>query len=73
MSRILLTWELGLNLGHLTRLLPVAQRLEADGHIVLVATRDVQAAARVLGPAGIPFVQAPYLPNGIALAHRPAG
>ena len=73
MSRILLTWELGLNLGHLTRLLPVAQRLKADGHVVLVATRDIQAAATVLGPAGIPFVQAPHLSKGIPLAHRPAG
>jgi UDP:flavonoid glycosyltransferase YjiC (YdhE family) len=73
MSRILLTWELGLNLGHLTRLLPVAQRLKADGHTVLVASRDIQAAATVLGPAGIPFVQAPHLPKGIPLAHRATG
>lgn len=73
MSRILLTWELGLNVGHLTRLLPIAQRLKSEGHRVLVATRDILAAATVLGPAGIPFVQAPHLPQGIALAHRPAG
>jgi UDP:flavonoid glycosyltransferase YjiC (YdhE family) len=73
MSRILLTWELGLNLGHLTRLLPIAQGLKTEGHTVLVATRDIQAAARVLGPAGIAFVQAPHLPNGIPLAHRAAG
>ena len=73
MSRILLTWELGLNLGHLTRLLPVAQQLKADGHTVLVASRDIQAAATVLGPAGILFVQAPHLPNGIPLAHRATG
>jgi UDP:flavonoid glycosyltransferase YjiC (YdhE family) len=73
MSRILLTWELGLNLGHLTRLLPVAEQLKADGHTVLVASRDIQAAATVLGPAGIPFVQAPHLPKGIALAHRATG
>jgi UDP:flavonoid glycosyltransferase YjiC (YdhE family) len=72
-SRILLTWELGLNLGHLTRLLPVAERLKADGHTVLVAARDIQAAATVLGPGGISFVQAPHLPKGIALAHRAAG
>ena len=73
MSRILLTWELGLNLGHLTRLLPVAQQLKADGHMVLVAARDIPAAVRVLTPHGIPFVQSPYLANGIALDHRPAG
>jgi UDP:flavonoid glycosyltransferase YjiC (YdhE family) len=73
MSRILLTWELGLNLGHLTRLLPVAQRLKDAGHVVLLATRDIQGAARIFGPAGIPFVQAPHLPKGFPLAHRAAG
>ncbi len=73
MSRILFTWELGLNLGHLARLLPVAQRLKADGHALLVATRDIKAAATVLAPAGIPFVQAPYLSQGIALKDRASG
>ena len=73
MSRVLLTWELGLNWGHLTRLLPVAQRLRAEGHTVLVASRDVQAAASVLGPNDISFVQAPHLPKGIPLDHRAAG
>jgi UDP:flavonoid glycosyltransferase YjiC (YdhE family) len=71
--RILLTWELGLNFGHLTRLLPVARELKDRGHIVLVATRDVQAAASVLGQSGIPFVQAPHLPKGIPLEHRATG
>ncbi len=73
MSRVLLTWELGMNLGHLTRLLPLAQQLRKDGHVVLIAARDIQAAARVLGPAGIPFVQAPHLPKGMPLPHRPSG
>jgi len=72
-SRILLTWELGLNLGHLTRLLAVAERLQSEGHALLVAARDVQSAATVLGPVGIPFVQAPHLPKGIPLAYRPSG
>lgn len=71
--RVLLTWELGLNLGHLTRLLPVAVRLKAQGHALLVAVRDMQAAATVLGPNGIAFVHAPYLPQGIALNERATG
>src|ERR1700704_2393369 len=70
--RILMAWELGLNLGHLTRLLPVAQRLKEEGHSVLVAARDIQAASKVLGPAGISFVQAPHLPAGTPLSYRPA-
>jgi multidrug efflux pump subunit AcrA (membrane-fusion protein) len=52
-SRILLTWEMGSNLGHLSRLLPLARELKARGHRVLVAARDVALAASVLGPAGI--------------------
>lgn len=65
MSRVLLTWELGLNLTHLSRLLPLAQQLRQDGHAVLVAVREIPAAAAVLGPAGIAFVQAPHLLKGL--------
>jgi len=59
MSRILLAWELGYNLGHLSRLRPLARRLRERGHTVLVAARDLTGAARALAPAGIPFIQAP--------------
>jgi UDP:flavonoid glycosyltransferase YjiC (YdhE family) len=73
MSRILLTWELGLNLGHLGRLLPVATELGLRDHAVVVAARDLSAAAYVLAPGGISFVQAPHLTHGNPLPHRPAG
>ncbi|HWW04225.1 glycosyltransferase [Collimonas sp.] len=73
MSRILLAWELGLNLGHLGRLLPVAVRLKERGHAVLAAVRDVPAAASVFGPVGVSFVAAPYFPQGIALGRQPSG
>jgi UDP:flavonoid glycosyltransferase YjiC (YdhE family) len=59
MSRILLAWELGRNLGHLARLLPLAKRLKARGHSILVAAQNMASAARVLGPEGITFVQSP--------------
>ncbi len=62
MSRILLAWELGYNLGHLSRLRPIAARLRERGHSVLVASRDLAGAARVLPPAGVPFVAAPQAP-----------
>jgi UDP:flavonoid glycosyltransferase YjiC (YdhE family) len=70
MSRILLTWELGQNLKHLARLLPLATQLRQRGHDVLVAVREVPAAASMLGPVGIPFVQAPHLARAIPLAER---
>jgi len=59
MSRILLAWELGRNLGHLARLLPLAKRLKARGHSTLVAAQNMASAARALGPEGIAFVQSP--------------
>ena len=71
--KVLITWELGLNLGHLTRLLPIAKGLLRNGHSVLIAARDVTAAAAILGPPGIRFVQAPHLPSGIPLQHRASG
>jgi UDP:flavonoid glycosyltransferase YjiC (YdhE family) len=57
----------------LARLLPIAERLKTDGHVVLAAVRDIVAAARVFGPRGIAFVQAPHLPQGIPLGHRATG
>jgi UDP:flavonoid glycosyltransferase YjiC (YdhE family) len=72
-SRYLLTWELGLNLGHLARLLPIASQLKARGHSVLVAVREIPAAAPVFGPVGIPFVQAPHLPRGFPHPERACG
>jgi UDP:flavonoid glycosyltransferase YjiC (YdhE family) len=60
MGRVLFAWEMGSNLGHLSRVQPLAQRLAARGHEVLVVVRDLAHAARVLGPVRIPFVQAPH-------------
>lgn len=71
--RILLTWELGLNLGHLARLLPIASMLKRHGHAILIASRDLTSAAHVMAPAGVSFVQAPYLAQGLRLPHRAAG
>jgi UDP:flavonoid glycosyltransferase YjiC (YdhE family) len=59
MSRIVLAWELGSNLGHLSRLLPLARRLKGLGHSPVIMTRDVLLAARVLRQSDIPFIQAP--------------
>lgn len=59
MARILITWELGGNFGHLSRLLPVADGLRDAGHEVLFAVRDTRIAARLLTATGHAFVQAP--------------
>jgi hypothetical protein len=48
MARFLFAWELGANLGHLTRLAPVARDLKARGHEVVFALRDVSAVHQAL-------------------------
>jgi UDP:flavonoid glycosyltransferase YjiC (YdhE family) len=63
---------MGSNLGHLSRLLPLGRRLRAHGHSVLAVVRDLSLAARVLGPAGIPFIQAPRMSALLALTSQPA-
>src|SRR5688572_23897105 len=61
MSRILYAWELGTNLGHLTRLAPIAERLRAAGHETLVAARELKSATAVLASRSLAFVQAPLM------------
>jgi UDP:flavonoid glycosyltransferase YjiC (YdhE family) len=71
MGRILLAWELGSNLGHLSRLLPVAQKLKERGHEVLVAGRDLMLATEILAPAGIRFIQSPTVGGGREASPQP--
>lgn len=59
MARILMTWELGAGYGHLAPLLSLARPLQADGHTVMFAVRDLTGAEAVLGASGIPYFQAP--------------
>lgn len=54
---ILLTWELGDELGHLARLRPVAMELQRRGHQVVVATSQPDKLAVL--PVSIPVVSAP--------------
>lgn len=61
MSRIVFAWELGDNLGHLHRMLPIAEALMARGHQVSFIVNHLTAAHAVLTPKGIPFLPAPAL------------
>src|SRR5688500_18780185 len=72
MSRILCAWELGTNLGHLTRLAPVAERLRAAGHETLVAARDLKSATSVLGSRPVACVQAPLMRRQTGPRRAPA-
>lgn len=57
--RVLLVNELGAHLGHLRRMIPVANALRGRAASVLFALPDLDAATRVLGAGPVPFVQAP--------------
>jgi UDP:flavonoid glycosyltransferase YjiC (YdhE family) len=59
MSRILIAWELGGNLGHLAPTLPLAEELRSAGHDVSFATKNTRTAAEVLGPDSFSFFQSP--------------
>ncbi|MFG1397061.1 glycosyltransferase family protein [Roseixanthobacter pseudopolyaromaticivorans] len=66
MGRVLFAWELGEGLGHVSRLLPVAQELVKRGHECVFAVRDLGLAATRLADHGFTLMQAPYavLPQG---------
>ncbi|WP_026224741.1 glycosyltransferase [Methyloversatilis thermotolerans] len=59
MARILFCWELGGDYGHLSRLVPLALELRAQGHEPVFALRDLMGAEALLQPHDLPFFQAP--------------
>lgn len=63
MARVLMAWELGAHLGHLTRLRPVAAVLKARGHAISFALRDVMGARALLPPELGRVYQAPLAIN----------
>jgi len=62
--KVLLTWELGGNLGHIARLLPVAETLHKRGHKVTIAAGKLKNID--LLPPSLEVVAAPAVPrNGL--------
>jgi len=61
--RVLLAWELGGNLGHVARLLPLAGALERRGHSVLFCVKDVVTAGPPIRARGWPCLAAPLAPR----------
>ena len=67
MQRVLFTWELGANFGHLSRLIPLAQEQRALGREVLFAVNNLQVSKHLLDSIGFVCVLAPKV---IYKSHR---
>jgi UDP:flavonoid glycosyltransferase YjiC (YdhE family) len=63
MARILMTWELGMGLGHLNKLVALADPLKSAKHDIVFAVRDPGYAAPILDRAGMRFYQCPINPQ----------
>ncbi|RBP08649.1 UDP:flavonoid glycosyltransferase YjiC (YdhE family) [Roseiarcus fermentans] len=57
--RILIAWELGGGYGHVHRMLPLADRLVADGHEASLAVQSVETGRALLGDRRHPLLAAP--------------
>lgn len=68
MAVIALNWELGADLGHVSRFLAVAKALRDRGHRPICILKDISRAEPILGNAGIEYLQAPvWLPRSQGL------
>ena len=56
---ILIVWEMGSNLGHLSRDVGVARKLRELGHKITFVVRDANIAEQVLTPEGFTHLPAP--------------
>ncbi len=59
MAKILYTWELGDDLGHIQRFLALATRLSAHGHEVVFAAKDLSRIHALPGMQSFVALQAP--------------
>jgi len=70
MATILITWELGGGLGHVSPLQPVVDALAQRGCGVVVAMRQVSHATMVFQHPSVRIVQAPYLAQRVTLPFK---
>lgn len=59
MAKILYTWELGDDLGHIQRFLSLATRLSAHGHEVVLAAKDISRIGDLPGMRDFVALKAP--------------
>ncbi|UUX48399.1 hypothetical protein NUH88_13350 [Nisaea acidiphila] len=61
MKRVLLAWELGDGLGHVSRLLPIASALKEHGVECAFAVRNLIVTHPLIARAGFPVFHAPWV------------
>jgi UDP:flavonoid glycosyltransferase YjiC (YdhE family) len=59
MANILLAWELGAGLGHLTQHVPILQRLKQGGHRLFAAVKDLSRVQATFAGLDLTCFQAP--------------
>jgi UDP:flavonoid glycosyltransferase YjiC (YdhE family) len=59
MANFLFAWELGDGLGHVGRILPIAQALRSKGHQIFFAAKDVTRVTQFDGSESLTLMQAP--------------
>ena len=64
MANVLVAWELGGGMGHLSQLRPIALGLKRRGHRIVGAFRDLERVPIVFGDEPLDYVQAPAKRNG---------
>lgn len=72
MARILYTWELGDNYGHMSSFAGIAEELAKRGHEVVVVLQNLSEAAKFFGHINVRYFQAPVWKKKQAMAPRPA-
>ncbi len=70
--KILFAWEIGGNLGHIAKYLPLLRLLRQRGHELLFASKEIELAQRLLAPEGIAHVQAPLVTHFTGRIRQPA-
>jgi UDP:flavonoid glycosyltransferase YjiC (YdhE family) len=65
LGTVAFAWELGANLGHLSRLLGPAIELRRQGYDVVFVVCDTLVASRLLSAHDFPFLQAPTVPRSV--------
>ena len=71
MAQLLFVWELGANLGHLSRDLILARVSRDAGHQIIIAVADLVTATSVFEQDGFTLVQAPLIRISIKRSQAP--